>query len=334
MTAAFDPGGPSRFDGVFGLPTTLDEASIVIVPVPWEPTTSYRRGTAGGPANVRASSHQVDLFDHDFGRVYEAGLHMLEAPPEWLAWNEEACERSLPIIEAGGADTPELEARLAEVNALSAKLNASVRATCEALLARGKRVALLGGDHSTPFGLIDALVRRHPKLGVLHVDAHADLRVAYEGFTDSHASIMFNVHDRLPIASITQVGIRDFSEEEHTLATTSPRIHTFFDHDLARRQLEGEPFSAVVRSIIETLPAEVYVSFDVDGLDPACCPGTGTPVPGGLSFREATYLLREVARARRVVGVDLNEVAGDGEWDGIVGARLLYKLLGALASAR
>ncbi len=330
----FDPSGPSRFDGAFGLPTSYEDASIIIIPVPWEPTTSYRRGTAGGPANVRERTHQVDLFDQDFGRVYEAGVHMIDAPEEWVAWNAEACELSEPIIEAGGAETPEHEALLARVNALSDRLNASVKARCEVELAKGRKVGLVGGDHSTPFGLIDALAARYPGLGILHVDAHADLRNAYEGFTHSHASIMFNVHERIPVGSITQVGIRDFSEEEHALALSSKRITTFFDQDIAARQFRGESFDAVVRSIIETLPENVYVSFDIDGLDPASCPGTGTPVPGGLSFREATYLVREVAKARRVVGFDLNEVNGEGEWDGIVGARLLYKLLGALAAAR
>ena len=331
---SFDPSGPSRFEGAFGLPTTYEDASIVIVPVPWEPTTSYRRGTAGGPANVRERTHQVDLFDQEYGRVYEAGLHMIEAPAEWIAWNTEACSLSLPIIEAGGAETPEHQALLERVNALSDRLNSSVRERCELELARGRKVGLVGGDHSTPFGLIDALARRYPGLGVLHIDAHADLRNAYEGFTHSHASIMFNVHESLPVASITQVGIRDFSEEEHSLSQTSDRITTFFDQDVAARLFRGESFDAVVRSIIETLPESVYISFDIDGLDPASCPGTGTPVPGGLSFREATYLIREVARGRRVVGFDLNEVNGEGEWDGIVGARMLYKLLGALAAAR
>ena len=332
--AIFDPSGPSRFEGAFGLPTTYDQASIIILPVPWEPTTSYRRGTAGGPANIRERSHQVDLFDRDFGCVYEAGLHMVEEPPEWIDWNQQACGLSRPIIDAGGAETPEHEVLLERVNAFSDRLNEAVRARCEAELARGRRVGLVGGDHSTPFGLIDALTRRHPNLGVLHIDAHADLRVAYEGFTHSHASIMFNVHERLPVSSITQVGIRDFSEEEHALSQSSDRITTFFDADIAARLFRGESFETIVRAIIETLPERVYISFDIDGLDPTNCPGTGTPVPGGLSFREATYLVREVARARRVVGFDLNEVNGQGEWDGIVGARILYKLLGALASQR
>jgi agmatinase len=329
----FDPGAPSRFEGVFGLPTSHEEARIVLLPVPWEPTTSYRRGTAGGPRNVRACSHQVDLFDRDFGRVYECGLFMLEEDPRIVALNEEACRLSLPIIEAGGVDdsSSELAASLERVNALSRELNDRVRALARRELDAGRLVGLVGGDHSTPFGLVAELAARHPGMGVLHVDAHADLRVAYEGFTDSHASIMYNVHERLPDVKIVQVGVRDFSEAELELARGSSRILGFFDGDLADRAFHGGTWAAIVDDIVSALPELVYVSFDVDGLDPALCPGTGTPVPGGLSFAQATFLIREVAKRRTLVGFDLNEVAGEGEWDGIVGARLLYKLVGALA---
>lgn len=329
----FDPGAPSRFDGVFGLPTTHEEARVILLPVPWEPTTSYRRGTAGGPRNVRACSHQVDLYDRDFGRVYESGLFMLDEDPRVLAMNEEACRLSLPIVEAGGVDdaSSELVASLERVNALSRELNERVREIARRELDAGRRVGLVGGDHSSPFGLIAELAARHPGMGILHVDAHADLRVAYEGFTDSHASIMYNVHERLPDLKIVQVGVRDFSEEELELARGSSRILGFFDGDLADRAFHGGTWAAVVDDIVSALPELVYASFDVDGLDPALCPGTGTPVPGGLSFAQATFLIREVAKRRTLVGFDLNEVAGEGEWDGIVGARLLYKLAGALA---
>jgi agmatinase len=333
----FDPGAPSRFDGVFGLPTTHEQARVVLLPVPWEPSTSYRRGTAGGPRNVRACSHQVDLYDRDFGRVYEAGLFMLDEDPRVVALNEEACRLSLPIVEAGGVDpTSPLAASLERVNALSRELNERVQELARRELDAGRRVGLVGGDHSSPFGLIAELAARHPGMGILHVDAHADLRVAYEGFTDSHASIMYNVHERLPYVKIVQVGVRDFSEQELELARSSSRILGFFDGDLADRAFHGGTWASVVDDIVSALPELVYVSFDVDGLDPALCPGTGTPVPGGLSFAQATFLIREVAKRRTLVGFDLNEVAGsgvagEGEWDGIVGARLLYKLAGALA---
>ncbi len=335
---AFDPSGPSQFDGVFGLPHTADDAHVVIIPVPWEPTTSYRKGTAGGPANILEASRQVDLFDHETGRPYERGIAMLPEDASIVAMNKEATALAQPIIDRGGAmeDTGLLE-KLVRVNEISRQLNDRVEAIAERYLAQGKLVGLVGGDHASPFGLMRAIAKRHPGVGVLHVDAHADLRCAYEGFEHSHASIMFNVHAALPdVGHIVQVGVRDLSQEEHALAESSSRITSFYDAELALLEAEGEPFAKTARRIVESLPRDVYVSFDIDGLDPVLCPGTGTPVPGGLSFRQACVLLSALAKSgRRIVGFDLNEVAGEGEWDGIVGARLLYKLIGfALVSLK
>jgi agmatinase len=327
----FDPAAPATSDGIFGLPHTPEEARVVLLPVPWEPTTSYRKGTAGGPQAILEASGQVDLYDRETGRPYEQGIAMLEPDADIVAWNAQACELAQPIIDAGGAgDDASLAARLAQVNALSAELDAKVEALAASWIDRGKLVGLVGGDHSTPFGLIRALASRHPGLGVLHVDAHADLREAYEGFTSSHASIMFNVHARIPeVARIVQVGIRDFSEAEAQLSAGSPRLRTYYDADLARHLAEGHPFVALCRAIVADLPRKVYVSLDIDGLDPSLCPNTGTPVPGGLSFRDLCTLLRVLVESgREIVGFDLNEVAGEGEWDAIVGARVLYKLAG------
>lgn len=329
--AAFDPSGKATFDGVFGLPTDLERARVVLLPVPWEPTTSYRKGTAAGPRNILEASRQVDLFDVETGKPYEQGIVMLPEDPEIVAWNAEATKLAEPIIEAGGpTDDPASIEALARVNALSERLNDRVEQIAQEWLARGRLVGLVGGDHSSPFGFMRALAKRSPGFGVLHVDAHADLRAAYEGFTHSHASIFYNVHEQLAgVSKIVQVGVRDLCEEEHALAHSSPRLRTFYDHELATRAFEGEPFGSIAREIVEALPQAVYVSFDIDGLDAMLCPGTGTPVPGGLSFREACALLRAIRKSgRQIVGFDLNEVSGASEWDGIVGARVLYKLIG------
>jgi agmatinase len=343
VNASFDPGAPALGGGIYGLPHTPEEARVVLIPVPWEPTTSYRRGTAKGPAAILHASRQVDLFDVQTGRPYLAGIAMLDVDPDVVAWNAEACAAAEPVIAAGGeiGDDAHLAERLAHVNALSARLDARVGEIARAWIDRGKIVGVIGGDHSTPLGSIAAHAERWPGLGVLHLDAHADLRAAYEGFTSSHASIMYNVTERLPgVARLVQIGLRDLSEEEHGRITGSGgRIAALFDADVARRTFEGEPFAKIARAAIEKLPRHVYLSFDIDGLDPALCPGTGTPVPGGLSFQQVTALLAYVEESgRTIVGFDLTEVApgpdGD-EWDGNVGARLLYKMIGfALRSRR
>lgn len=329
----FDPNAAATPDsGVFGLPFTPDDARVVLVPVPFEATTSYGGGTSDGPAAILDASRQVDLFDLETGKPYEAGIAMLEESADVRAWSERGKALAEPIIASGGLESD--PKTLAEVNALSEKMNEFVYATTKHWLAKRKIVGVIGGDHSTPFGAIRAYAEQFPGLGVLHLDAHADLRNAYEGFTWSHASIMYNVMDRLPgVAKLVQVGIRDFGEAEFELIKSSNgRIHTFFDARLASARLDGMPWREQVDAIVQELPKQVYLSWDIDGLDPVLCPNTGTPVPGGLTFHQAASLLEGVVRAgKTIVGFDLNEVApgpeGD-EWDGNVAARLLYKMIG------
>ena len=336
MVKSFDPNSAaSPGSGIFCLPHTPEEAKVVLLPVPWEVTTSYRTGTAGGPAAILAASRQIDLYDVETGRPWMAGIAMLGEDAQIRSWNAEARALAEPVIEAGGAgDDVELASAVMRVNAMGAKLNAWVRDQVAKWLDAGKLVGIVGGDHSVPFGAIEAIADRHPGLGVLHVDAHADLRDSYEGFTWSHASIMFNVATKLPdVARIVQVGIRDLCEAEvDVILSSSRRIVTHYDAELSTRRMAGESWAGQCEQIVEALPAEVYVSFDIDGLDPALCPHTGTPVPGGLSFPEAQFLIGAVVRSgRRIVGFDLNEVApgpaGD-EWDANVGMRLLYKMIG------
>jgi agmatinase len=332
----FDPSGAASGAGIYGLDTTLGDARVVLIPVPWEATVSHGSGTANGPQAILQASRQVDLLDRETGRPYEAGLHMLEVPAEVRAWSDEARRIAQPVIAAGGPGRdPQLRQAAEAVNALGERLNARVYDEAQGLLRAGKLVGLVGGDHSTPFGLMRAVAEAHPGLGLLHIDAHADLREAYEGLRFSHASIMHNVVREIPeVARLVQVGIRDYCDEEDELIrANAPRIRTFFDADLKRELQDGESWSRLVGRIVAELPREVYVSFDIDGLDPSLCPHTGTPVVGGLSFAEATALLRHVVESgRRIVGFDLNEVAPDpagrSDWDANVGARVLYKQIG------
>jgi agmatinase len=335
----FDPNAAALADsGIFGLPDDADAraaARVVLIPVPWDATTSYRPGTARGPDAILEASRQVDLFDGETGRPYTAGITLRPPHPDLARWNVEARAEAEKVIEAGGRVDGDatLEAALALVNARSRIVDAEVEAQVSAELDAGKIVGIVGGDHSTPLGSILAHARRWPGLGILHVDAHADLRRAYEGFERSHASIMDNVLKLAPgVAKLVQVGIRDFCEEEvDAIRDAHGRVATTFDVDVAAARMSGA-LPALFERIVAALPTHVYVSFDIDGLDPTLCPHTGTPVPGGLSFHEASLLVGLVARSgRTIVGFDLNEVApgpeGD-EWDANVGARLLYKLIG------
>jgi agmatinase len=191
---------------------------------------------------------------------------------------------------------------------------------------------ILGGDHSVPYGAIEAYAARFPGMGILHLDAHADLRDAYEGFSWSHASIFHNVMTKIPaVSKLVQVGVRDLGRaEQEMIRDSAGRIETVFDADIARKRDSGTPFADIADDIVRRLPETVYLSWDIDGLDPTLCPGTGTPVPGGLSWNDAIALLRALVRAQKtVVGMDLCEVSpGETEWDANVGARLLYKMIG------
>jgi agmatinase len=336
MEPTFDPGAAAPpGSGIFGLPHTAEEARVIVVPVPFAATTSYGGGAEHGADAILKASRQVDLYDLETGRVYGPGIHMLPPSDTVRGWHEEARALAERVIAAGGAADATLERCVARVNEIGILLNEEVYATVRAHLARQKLVALVGGDHSAPYGTIRAHAEAFPGLGILHVDAHADLRDAYEGFTYSHASIMFNVMTRISdVGRLVQVGIRDVSEAEVDMIEHSGgRIVTHFDAELAARRHAGEPWARQVERIVSDLPKDVYVSFDIDGLDPTLCPHTGTPVPGGLNFNEATSLVAAVARSgRTIVGLDVNEVVPSpdesDEWDGNVGARLLYKMIG------
>ncbi len=336
MSTTFDPDGPAAGDGLYGLPHTPEEARVWVLPVPFEATTSYRQGTAGGPDAVREASQQVDLCDLETGEVWRDGMVMVEAPAEIVALNTTATAAARRVRELD--DSPDelaLVQALAEVDDAGARVTELVAAWTARALSEGHIPAILGGDHSVPLGAIRAAAQAHPGLGVLHVDAHADLREAYEGFAYSHASIFHNVLDQCDVGNIVQVGIRDLGHRELARTQTEPRLHLWTDIRMADALAEGTAYAALVDQMIAPLPQDVWVSFDIDGLDPALCPNTGTPVPGGLSWREALVLLSRLGRSgRRIVGVDLCEV-GHQEWDAMIGARLLYKLTGwAIVSQR
>lgn len=326
---------------MFGLPFTREEAGIVLLPVPFDATTSYGGGASGGPEAIRAASAQVDLNDLQFGAVWRAGIFMEEHPEEILALSRETRAVAWPIIEKGGAE-PGDEGAVRRVDAACERVNAFVHEQAQRALAEGKTPGVVGGDHSTPFGAIRACAEHvaasgaRDGLGVLQIDAHMDLRDAFEGFAWSHASIMFNVMQRAPgVTKLVQVGLRDVGQGEVDYAKLSGgRVVPFYDLDWSRRLEQGERFMDLCNGALATLPKNVYVSFDIDGLDPSLCPGTGTPVPGGLSFNRVCLLLQALrSTGRRIVGFDLNEVSpreGD-EWDANVGARALYKLCGAAA---
>lgn len=323
----------------FALPSSAADSALVLIPVPWDVTTSYRPGTAKGPQAILDASAQVDLYDLENGEAWKNGIATLPESDNIRKLGEKTRKDAEAVIaqleEGANEDDAALQPLLLKVNSASRELNEWVYSQAKQLLSDSKLVGLVGGDHSTPFGLIKALGEAHEEFGILHIDAHADLREAYEGFEFSHASIMYNALQHVPqVASLVQVGIRDLCMDEVKLATESNRVHLFDDYMISSAQLSGRTWAHVCGDILAKLPQKVYISFDIDGLSPDLCPNTGTPVPGGLSFQQACYLVNQLVKlGKTIIGFDLCEVAPSphseqDEWDATVGARVLYKLCG------
>ena len=338
----FDPnscGNPNN--NIFGLPFSEEEARLVILPIPWEVTVSFGSGTARSAEQIMKASLQVDLFDPDVPNGWKEGFYLRDSDRKILLKSDylrKEAELYIDYISKGDIveENQFMCKTLKEVNEGSYFLNNWVYQQTKALLEKDKLVALLGGDHSTPLGFMKAIGEKHGDFGVLQIDAHCDLREAYEGFVYSHASIMYNALREVPsLAKLVQVGIRDYSQGEYEFIQSNPRIRTFFDREIRERQYEGETYRQVVDDIISQLPEKVYISFDIDGLDPKLCPNTGTPVQGGFETEQVFYLLNRIQKAgKTIIGFDLSEVStSENGWDANVGARVLFKLCNLMVAS-
>lgn len=329
----FDPNGVGLKNGNFiGLPFSEQTANVVLIPVPWDVTVSYREGTALAPRAILDASVQLDLFDSDVNEAWKLGLFMFPPDKGILSNRNELRPKAteyIDFLENGGdiSRNPEMTTALDAINNGCEKLNDWVYQQSQKLLKDEKLVGIVGGDHSTPFGFLNALSEKHSEFGILQIDAHHDLRNSYEGFTHSHASIFYNALEIKEISKLVQVGVRDYClEEVEKVALENERITVFYDHQLKENNYQGWNWNRQCEKIIEELPEQVYISFDIDGLDPKLCPNTGTPVPGGLGFSEVLFLIKELVNSgRKIIGFDMCEV-GNNEWDASVGARILYKL--------
>jgi agmatinase len=339
----FDPndaGNPNN--NIFGLPFSEDDARLVIIPIPWEVTVSFGAGTARSAEQIMRASLQVDLFDPEVVDGWKQGFFMKETDRKVLLKSDylrKEAELYIDYISKGDivANNQFMCKTLKEVNEGGYFLNNWVYHQTRELLEKGKLVALLGGDHSTPLGFMKAIGEKHGDFGIIQIDAHCDLREGYEGFVYSHASIMYNALKEVPqLQKLVQVGIRDYSEGEHEfIKQNSDRVKTYFDADIRARQYEGESFRQVVDEIVSQLPQKVYISFDIDGLDPKLCPNTGTPVQGGFETEQVFYIFKKILQSgRQIIGFDLSEVStSENYWDANVGARVLFKLCNLLVAS-
>lgn len=331
----FDPSAIGLKNGhLFGLPNMLEGAKVVVIPVPWEATVSFGTGAQSAPKAVFDASSQIDLYSELMPDAWKQGITMLPISKEWQKKSAKARKMAVKCIKylqkGGKPNRPALQNKYAYINKTSEELNNWVEAHATVYLKKNKIVAVLGGDHSAPLGLMRALAKERQKFSVLHLDAHADLRDAYEGFEYSHASIMFNALKIPQIKKLIQVGTRDFCEQEANLIKNSNgRVELFSDRDLKNELFAGSSWQKICQKIVGSLTQKVYVSFDIDALESYLCPGTGTPAPGGLTFEQSLYLLEEAVRqGKQIIGFDLCEVSPtkNSTWDATVGAHLLFRL--------
>lgn len=279
---------PENFLGIGPPHTDLARARAVLVPVPYDRTASYGKGAAEGPAALIEASNYLELYDEELGsETYTFGIHT--APP--------VGDNSL---------TPE-------------ELTRQVDDAVAGFLEQEKLVVTVGGEHSVTVGALMAHQRRFPNLTVIQLDAHADLRNAYEGSKYSHACVMRRARELFPTVSL---GIRSLSQEEadYLAAHPAPLIG-------AARMAEGGEW---LEEALEAAGEEVYVTVDLDFFDPALVPATGTPEPGGPDWYAAMTFLRALSLRSRIVGFDVVELAplkGQPSSD-FLAAKLLYRLLG------
>jgi len=283
---------PRNFCGLDEL-SDFDRARFVVVPVPYDSTTTWRGGTREGPQAILDASMNMELFDRELNReIYSCGIHTTsDVEPDMRA--------------------PErMAVRVTEVIG-------------EILLA-GKIPIMLGGEHSLSFGAVCAALKMDLQgtFSVLQLDAHSDLREKYGGTKWGHGSVARRISE-LPGTQITQVGLRSTSLEESQ--SVPQNVRQFWAEDIS------DDFPAALEEIINSLGDNVYLTFDVDVCDPSWMPDTGTPEPGGLNFYQVRDILRAVCTRKNVVGLDCVELIGGHPASAFAVARLLYKAMGYLS---
>lgn len=336
--SSFDPSGVGISNGnIFGFPVTEKEADIILIPVPFDATASYGKGTSKGPEQILEASTQLDFFHPDVENAHDIKVFMLPSSKEALKMNNELvveAVRYIDFLENGGnpAESNEFKEIVTTINDAQLAIKEQVKSKSKAYLDANKIVGVIGGEHSVPLGLLEALNDKYNEgFGVLQIDAHADLRNAYEGFKQSHASIFYNALECANLKKLVQVGIRDVAPLEIDVINNSKdRIKTYFDFDIKEELFKGNTWNTIVEQIVNDLPSDVYISFDIDALHPALCPNTGTPVPGGFQLEDIRFLLKKLSDSgKKIIGFDLCEVANgnNNDWDANVGARALWELI-------
>ncbi|MFH2009267.1 MAG: agmatinase [bacterium] len=279
-----------NFLGIEGRLAALEQARVVILPVPHDATTSYLAGARHAPKAILRASHHIEEYDEELEREpMEVGIHTCDP------------------VEPHPTDPAETVAR--------------VERRCGKLLEQGRFVITLGGDHTVAVGAGRAHAAHFDGVTFLQLDAHADLRDSYEGSPYSHACAARRLSE---VGEVVQVGIRSISSED------AAYLRARQSWPITAQRIAEEEGDGWMDEVLERLGPRVYLTFDVDGLDPSLMPATGTPEPGGLGWWQTLRLLRRVGRERRVVGADVCELLPTPGLHccDVLAARLVYKMVG------
>ena len=332
----FDPSGFGVENGnLFGFPHTAEDAAVIVVPLPVELTVSFRTGTGRAPGAILEASPQLDFYHADIPHPWSPGVSLQPQDGSLYAYSRSHLPKTKRLAKLlAETDFSEnahiIEALQDEINAATAEITEQIYDTVLPWVERDKVVGLIGGEHGISLGALHAMAQKHEQFSILQIDAHCDLRESYMGLPHSHASVMYNALKLDNVGSLVQVGVRDYCDEEaQRIAGSEGRIRLYDAPSIHRNRFQGGNWDMVCDQIIRDLGDKVYISFDIDGLDPMLCPNTGTPVPGGLSFEQIQYLLDKLAaRGKDIIGFDLVEVSAESgdDYDAIVATRVLWEI--------
>ena len=333
----FDPNGAIPDNGnYFGIPLEPEEAALVLISAPWDLSLKVRNGSSFAPDAIIEASRSVDFFEPMAPDSWRKGIATV--PIDYTIQDmshrlRSDAERIVKVHEKQGGTTFDnlvYERSLRRVNEGFQALNDNIYKQSKMWLDEDKIVGLVGGDQSTAYGHIRAVAEHHGSLGVLHIDSSCNLKSCHQGFEFSHASVMHNILRDVPrVERLVGVGVRAFSPEEWQRAESDPRVKLFTGQSIWSRHFEGVLWSTICNEIVESLPQNVYVSLDVNGLTVECSPHNGMVVAGGVRFPEVIYLLGKIVDSgRKIVGFDLSEVVPDmdDKTDAAIASRLLYNI--------
>lgn len=329
-------GGDTVIDGgyYFCDNTPTDKADVVIISTPWSVTSDFGRGATYTPDAIIEASVKSGIYDALSGVSLAGRISTVEINYDIQELSEHL-GREAERVKHYGADASSLMTehyarKVAHIDEGFATMQQSTYEEVKRYAEQGKCVAVIGGDHSVAYGAVKAIAECHGGVGVLFIDAHADFCQG-EPFRFTHRSIARNIIEDISLVErLVAVGVRDISPEEALSIESSPKSEIFLAERLASERFEGRSWGELCREIVERLPQQVYISFDIDALKIEFCHNTNAPVPGGMTFDEVIYLINSVVESgRKIVGFDISEIVPNLEYtmDATVGARLLSKMI-------